>query len=585
MTSPLTPDGKSVDFLAAYEQVIYSDKIATDDNGYRLMVENLGHCMVSDQKYLEPVCRKLGMNVKALRAEMNYQDPVGFTAEWAMGPDFDAEIVRKIQLGNSSDSSTPLAKNRMYESYEALDIVTNRFSRPWTIAEIQFLKTWIEENHDAFDVVAEAVRKPVFECPLGDPEPGTGIDSIPLSEIQWMRSVARGLSVRANYRMGLGDIDGAIDDFETMKRLGIHLQNQALAITQLIGFAIEGMANSIDILGYTHAPAKREHLLRLQEIEGEVTRQNYRDDDFLFFRMQTIDLIARQSNGVNLREFGESQIKYLVNFGIDWNIVAATFNTEFTPDRDVTALQEETATLERADYTSRYRRSVKLGKFLASADRHERIGEVYHHYDCASRLRQIVLAMLLYEKDHGTLPPAFTIDTSGKKLHSWRVLLLPYLDQQKLFDQIKKDEPWDSPHNKKFASVDVPTYRCEGDLKAKAGDTHYSVVVGPGLAFTGATGTSLDSFPGNDKRLILVGERSEPTCWMDPSGEVSLSSAKLGVNPSLPTGAKIATAVLGSQHPQGVNFGFRSGAVEVLQSSVTPDDLTEMLKGEFRRVE
>lgn len=65
----------------------------------------------------------------------------------------------------------------------------------------------------------------------------------------------------------------------------------------------------------------------------------------------------------------------------------------------------------------------------------------------ANQLRQITLALHNYASAFGGLPPQALVDGNGKRLLSWRVLLLPFLDQQELFDQFHLDEPWDSEHN------------------------------------------------------------------------------------------------------------------------------------------
>jgi len=52
-----------------------------------------------------------------------------------------------------------------------------------------------------------------------------------------------------------------------------------------------------------------------------------------------------------------------------------------------------------------------------------------------------------YESTHGQMPPAVVYGSDGQALHSWRVLILPYIEQGELYRQFKLDEPWDSPHN------------------------------------------------------------------------------------------------------------------------------------------
>ena len=53
-----------------------------------------------------------------------------------------------------------------------------------------------------------------------------------------------------------------------------------------------------------------------------------------------------------------------------------------------------------------------------------------------------------YHLAHGHFPPAYNKSPDGKPLLSWRVHILPYLEQKSLYDEFHKDEPWDSEHNK-----------------------------------------------------------------------------------------------------------------------------------------
>ena len=55
---------------------------------------------------------------------------------------------------------------------------------------------------------------------------------------------------------------------------------------------------------------------------------------------------------------------------------------------------------------------------------------------CKNNLKQIGLALHNYHETYGAFPPAYTVDADGKRLHSWRTLILPYLDQAPLYDKI-----------------------------------------------------------------------------------------------------------------------------------------------------
>ena len=91
-----------------------------------------------------------------------------------------------------------------------------------------------------------------------------------------------------------------------------------------------------------------------------------------------------------------------------------------------------------------------------------------------------------YHDTYKRLPPAAVYDKNGKPLLSWRVLLLPYLEQKNLYMQFKLDEPWDSPHNARLAKTLVKVFAPLED-----GKTHYRVFTGPGTLFEGTRGIRL----------------------------------------------------------------------------------------------
>ena len=66
---------------------------------------------------------------------------------------------------------------------------------------------------------------------------------------------------------------------------------------------------------------------------------------------------------------------------------------------------------------------------------------------CRNNLKQIGLALHNYADEWKVFPPAYTVDANGKPLHSWRTLLLPYLDQSPLYNRIDFSKAWDDPAN------------------------------------------------------------------------------------------------------------------------------------------
>jgi hypothetical protein len=100
-------------------------------------------------------------------------------------------------------------------------------------------------------------------------------------------------------------------------------------------------------------------------------------------------------------------------------------------------------------------------------------------------LKQIVLALYGYNDTTGTLPPHAIYSKDGKPLLSWRVALLPYLDNGKLYEQFKLDEPWDSPHNKKLIPRMPKVYRSPKIRDRRPGLTTYLAPINKDFVFTG----------------------------------------------------------------------------------------------------
>ncbi len=138
-----------------------------------------------------------------------------------------------------------------------------------------------------------------------------------------------------------------------------------------------------------------------------------------------------------------------------------------------------------------------------------------------NNLRQLCQALLVYEKTNGRLPPAAIRDGDGKPLLSWRVALLPYLDQKKLFDQFKLDEPWDGPHNRKLlARMPTVFVPLRGEATVPFG-TFLQAVVGPGAAFEGKEGLRPDrDFPDGLNQTILLVEAARAVPWTKPEDVV-----------------------------------------------------------------
>ncbi len=101
-----------------------------------------------------------------------------------------------------------------------------------------------------------------------------------------------------------------------------------------------------------------------------------------------------------------------------------------------------------------------------------------------SNLEKIAKALNAYAADFGTYPPPFTRAANGQKLHSWRVLILPYLGEEELYNQFKLDVSWDDPENMSVA-YNPPSVFKHPDATAQGmySETAYFYIVGTGTLF------------------------------------------------------------------------------------------------------
>lgn len=134
----------------------------------------------------------------------------------------------------------------------------------------------------------------------------------------------------------------------------------------------------------------------------------------------------------------------------------------------------------------------------------------------ANNLKQIAIAMHTYHVDKNALPAAAVYDANGKPLLSWRVMILPYIEQQALYQQFKLNEPWDSAHNKKLLDVMPKLYAPVGVKTDKPHMTFYQVFVGAGTAFEGKEGSRLQDIRDGTSNTILAVEAGEPVIWTKP---------------------------------------------------------------------
>lgn len=138
---------------------------------------------------------------------------------------------------------------------------------------------------------------------------------------------------------------------------------------------------------------------------------------------------------------------------------------------------------------------------------------------CRHKMRDIGFALEQYAKDHGSYPPAYTVDANGKRLHSWRTLLLPYLEEEALYKTIDLTKPWDDPVNAAVFKTVVRAYECPSlSFDSEMCRTTYLAIVSPQSCLRGGkSATRQEITDGLDKTVIVIEvPENHAVPWMSP---------------------------------------------------------------------
>jgi prepilin-type processing-associated H-X9-DG protein len=178
----------------------------------------------------------------------------------------------------------------------------------------------------------------------------------------------------------------------------------------------------------------------------------------------------------------------------------------------------------------------------------------------ANNLKQIMLAMHNYHDTYKRFPSQAILDKDDKPLLSWRVAILPFLDQQQLYKEFHLDEPWDSPHNIKLLERMPELFRNPSNPPSP-GITTYLVPVGDGVGL-GSKGIKLNQIiDGTSNTLAVVDVNAElGVPWTKPDD--------FDINQIDP---------FDLFRLQGSNVGFFDGSVRFLSSSIDLELLEAMM--------
>ena len=514
VTGPLTTEGY-IDFFKAWEQRSYPPEFATDDNGYRVFVRLFGdagydgkpedHEFYRLQKY-----EKLGL---------------------------DPNVPPTLVL--------PLHPNKAIEEFykaqgkEYLEREHNQWDRPWTLEDYPMLADWVNEIDIPLDAIAETVRKPIFFFPLlqcpesaqsGKPQ---HMLELRLPGVQASREIAQIFQARATFRIGQGNIDGAIDDQLTMLHWGRQVATTGSIIVQhLVGVSMEAMARAIPVGANPERPLTEQQIRRILEGLNALPPRTPFTDVFEIERFITLSSIQYIDMTENKHLFRKR--------AYDINIVYRRLNELFDAMQEPPPQTKYHAILEEAETNCEKQATITIwDKFVlwmtpghtvvetAIADMFIALvapaisagAEAVHRAECSENMQRLALAILLYQHEHGTMP----------------------------------DENWTTQIEKYLGENPEQYFSCPSNLPpvgaSAEGKTPYALV------------QYGDKLPTNPHVLLLI-ELAEAV----PLGEAVISADEV-----------LARQRTGSVHSGGTVVAHRSGAVRFLPSNTEEAELRRML--------
>jgi prepilin-type processing-associated H-X9-DG protein len=192
----------------------------------------------------------------------------------------------------------------------------------------------------------------------------------------------------------------------------------------------------------------------------------------------------------------------------------------------------------------------------------QKVREAAGRTQSANNLKQMALAMHNLHDATKRFPTHAIYDKNGKPLLSWRVQILPYIEEGPLYNQFHLDEPWDSEHNRKLIPKMPKIYASPLSALNNEHKTTYLLPVGKETAFPpGPEGIRIADITDGTSNTILIVEAADSNAviWSKPS--------------DLKVSAKEPLTGIRDRHRKTFNTAFADGSVRAIAMTIEPQML------------
>ena len=228
----------------------------------------------------------------------------------------------------------------------------------------------------------------------------------------------------------------------------------------------------------------------------------------------------------------------------------ASLPKQYQPRADETAVRWDLESVSQIGQVLQATGGIRLAREQAKA------------MQSMNNMKQIALALHNFYSAFDTFPPQSLTSKDGKKLLSWRVLILPFIEQQALYEQFHLDEPWDSPHNRTLIDKMPQIFLTPGP---DVGKTTYQALLTPNSTF---------GRPGKPVKFPDITDGTSGTIWMV---EVDVADALEWTRPDDYQIKDEESLMKIYKQRDAVPFGFVDGSIRTIPKSLTFDTLKKLL--------
>lgn len=199
---------------------------------------------------------------------------------------------------------------------------------------------------------------------------------------------------------------------------------------------------------------------------------------------------------------------------------------------------------------------ILIGLFLPNMNRGREAGR---RTQCKNNLKMIALALHNYHDVYAAFPPAYTVDENGQRLHSWRTLILPWMEERLLYQKIDLSKPWNHPSNAEAFKTTPDFYRCPS-FELPQDFTTYLAVVGENTCFHPTKPRAISEITDGTPNTLMVIEVpvKQAVLWMSPQD--ADEQTVLNISPA----DKLA-------HTGGVQAALADGSARFLSATMAPE--------------